>query len=75
MSEEQIELVFKYFRERGMPYYSYTDEEKIIEFKKIQNSKYKEGIQDGEILQLLHGIGLAWSYFPHHWEVQVMKMK
>ena len=75
MSEEQIELVFKYFRERGMPYYSYTDEEKLIEFKKIQNSKYKEGIQDGEILQLLHGIGLAWSYFPHHWEVQVMKMK
>ena len=44
MSEEQIELVFKYFRERGMPYYSYTDEEKLIEFKKIQNSKYKEGL-------------------------------
>jgi len=68
-------IAFKYARKRGMPYYSYEDEQKLIEFKKIQNSKYKDGIVDGEVLQLFHGIGLAWSYFPHHWEAQVMKMK
>ena len=33
------------------------------------------GIFNNEVLQYLHGIGLAWSYFPHHWEVQVLKMK
>lgn len=75
INDEQIDLAFKYFRKRGVPYYSYEEDEKQIEFNKIKNSKYKEGIVDGEILQLLHGIGLAWSYFPHHWEVQVMKMK
>jgi len=68
-------IAFEYARKRGMPYYSYTDKEKYIEFAKIQNSKFREGIVDGEVLQLLHGIGLAWSYFPHHWEAQVGKMK
>ena len=75
LNDEKIELAFKYFRKRGLPYYSYEEDKKQIEFNKIKNSKYKEGIVGGEILQLLHGIGLAWSYFPHHWEVQVMKMK
>ena len=26
---EQIDLVFKYFRKRGVPYYSYTKEQKL----------------------------------------------
>ncbi|QDP48610.1 MAG: hypothetical protein Unbinned4234contig1002_36 [Prokaryotic dsDNA virus sp.] len=68
-------IAFQYARKRGMPYYFYNDEEKLLEFKKIQQSKFKEGIVGGEVLQLFHGIGLAWSYFPHHWEVQVGKKK
>lgn len=68
-------MAFKYARKRGMPYYSYSHDEKLIEFDKIKRANFKNGIEGNEVLQLLHGLGLAWSYFPHHWEVQVLKMK
>ena len=73
--KEKVDLAYKYCKSRGFPYYQYTDEQKILEFQKIQNSDFENGIQQNEVLQLLHGIGLAWSYFPHHWSVQVLKMK
>ena len=73
--KNKLTLALEYARERGMPYYTYTPEEKLVEFRKIQSSDFINGIYRNEVLQLLHGIGLAWSYFPHHWEVQVLKMK
>jgi len=74
-NEKLIHSVYQYFKTRGMPHYSYAYKEKIIEFHKIKNSDYENGIIDNQVLQKFHGIGLAWSYFPHHWEVQVGKMK
>jgi hypothetical protein len=72
---DNVENVFKYARTRGLPYYCYTKNEKIKEFGKILKSKFQQGIQRNIILQNLQGIGLAWSYFPHHWEVPVLHMK
>ena len=71
----RLQKAFAYARERGLPYYNYQLREKYLEFGKIQNSDYENGIVGDEVLQLLHGVGLAWSYFPHHWEAQVAKMK
>lgn len=65
----------QYCRTRGFPFYEYSKDEKIVELNKIKKSKFKSAIQDGEILQLMHGMGLAWSYFPHHWEVPIGKQK
>jgi len=73
--KDELNMAFKYARDRGMPYYSYSHDEKLIEFDKIQRANFHNGIEGNEVLQLLHGLGLAWSYFPHHWEVQVLKMK
>jgi len=73
--KDELNMAFKYARKRGMPYYSYSHDEKLIEFDKIKRANFKNGIEGNEVLQLLHGLGLAWSYFPHHWEVQVLKMK
>lgn len=73
--KDELNMAFKYARDRGMPYYSYNHDEKLIEFDKIQRANFQNGIEGNEVLQLLHGLGLAWSYFPHHWEVQVLKMK
>ena len=73
--KDELSMAFKYARKRGMPYYSYSHDEKLIEFDKIKRANFKNGIEGNEVLQLLHGLGLAWSYFPHHWEVQVLKMK
>ena len=71
----KAELALLYARKRGLPCYSYSSYEKMIEFGKICKAKFQTSIVDGEVLQLLHGIGLAWSYFPHHWSVPVMKMR
>ena len=60
-------LAFKYARERGMPYYSYSYREKLIQFEKIKQSGFKGGVEDGEVLQSLNGIALDWLYFRHHW--------
>jgi hypothetical protein len=73
--KDELSMAFKYARKRGMPYYSYSHDEKLIEFDKIKRANFRNGIEGNEVLQLLHGLGLAWSYFPHHWEVQVLKMK
>ena len=72
---DELDMAFKYARNRGMPYYSYNYQEKLLEFDKIKKADFENGIICNEVLQLLHGLGLAWSYFPHHWEVQVLKMK
>ena len=69
------EFALMYARNRGIPYYEYTYEQKIIEFNKIKHSNFINGIENKEVLQYLHGIGLAWSYFPHHWEVRIANMK
>jgi len=74
-SNNELTKAFNYVKKRGMPYYFYSDEEKKIQFEKIKNSKFKNGIEGNEVLQFFHGLGLAWSYFPHHWEVQVQKTK
>ena len=71
----ELSLAFEYARKRGLPYYKYTKEQKYNEFEKLKRADFKNGIEGNEIKQLLHGLGLAWSYFPHHWEVQVLKMK
>tara|TARA_R110001592_G_scaffold171950_1_gene410412 strand:- start:22 stop:1029 length:1008 start_codon:yes stop_codon:yes gene_type:complete len=64
-----------YARKRGVPFYSYTQEQRLIEFIKICKSNFSNGIVGDEILQILNGLGLCWSYFPHHWSVPVGKMK
>jgi len=73
--KEKAVFALEYARKRGIPYYEYNKEERQIEFEKICRSKFAKGIAGDEVLQLLHGIGLAWSYFPHHWGIKVMKMK
>jgi hypothetical protein len=75
LRQQKVALALEYARNRGIPYYEYSPEERDVEFSKIYQSKYRSGIVGGEVLQLMHGIGLAWSYFPHHWGVPVMKMK
>jgi len=73
--KEKAKLALAYSKKNGIPFYKYTHLEKLNQFEKIKKSDFKNAIVDGEILQLLHGIGLAWSYFPHHWGVKVGKMK
>jgi len=64
-----------YVRKRGLPFYSYSNVAKKEIFEKIRISACRELLIGDEIVQNLVGIGLPWSYFPHHWGVKVGKMR
>lgn len=66
------EEIFQYYRKKGFPYYPTDMETRQKDFDKLKNFNYKS-IFDNEnyiIKQSMHGLGLAWSYFPHSFDVK-----
>lgn len=68
--EDTIDCVFQYYRKRGYPFMKITDEEKHDHMRKLQRFDYDSIFKNGEIIQTMHGLRLAWSYFPHGMEVK-----
>ena len=76
--EELAKEIFLYYREKGFPYYQMSIDEKMSHLNKLKNFLQKNGdsmITDSNIKMTMHGLSLAWSYFPHAWEVRCNKMK
>ena len=69
-NQETIDAIFKYYRKHGFPHYKFTEQEKINEMRRLRKVSCEEYISDGIIRQTMHGLGLAWSYFPHSWNVR-----
>lgn len=74
--EEFVSWIFQYYREdRGFPYYILSDKEKVKDFNKLIDYDFVK-VLDGKIIkQTMHGLGLAWSYFPHAWNVKCKNMR
>lgn len=72
--EKYIEDVVNYYRETGFPYYSTESVYRDTEFEKLSNFDLGRIVivNDGKICfkQTMHGLALAWSYFPHSWSVR-----
>jgi hypothetical protein len=68
--EELTEEIFCYHREKGFPYYFLTEEEKEREFERLIKCDYEKVLNEKTVKQLMTGLALAWSYFPHAWEVR-----
>ena len=62
--------IFDYYRQEGFPYYSTDMEFRQKEFDKLMKYDRSSLLVDGVIKQTMHGLGLAWSYFPHSFDVQ-----
>jgi len=62
--------VFQYYRENGFPYYSTDLETRKKEFEQLKNFDYRTIFEDNVFKQSMHGLGLAWSYFPHSFNVR-----
>lgn len=83
LSEDELDAlaveIFNFYRERGFPYYELSQEQRELEFTKLHNyfSLNSSRLIDTEnrIGMSMHGLALAWSYFPHSWDVKVGKMK
>ena len=67
---QYIDLIFNYYKQQGFPYHSTDKEYRNKEFKKLQNYDRTNLIEDGIVKQTMHGLGLAWSYFPHAFDVK-----
>jgi len=74
MSELELEhfawKIFQYYRENGFPYYSTDAETRNKQFEQLKNFDYVKLFEDGVIKQSMHGLALAWSYFPHAFNVK-----
>lgn len=74
-AEPFVEEVFRRYRSRGFPFYSYSPEKKWEKLKRLVDYDHTDVLVGRTIRQTMHGLGLAWSYFPHAWSVRCGSMK
>jgi SAM-dependent methyltransferase len=79
MTEEElnvyVDMIFSYYKQTGFPYYNLSQKEKEKEFQKLEDFDCSTIIQGDLVRQTMHGLGLAWSYFPHAWGIKCGKLK
>jgi hypothetical protein len=67
--EEYVESVFQHYRKNGFPYFIYDKEKNRDKFWKL--IEYNADLwNEKTIKQTMHGLDIAWSYFPHAWEIE-----
>lgn len=62
--------IFTYYKANGFPYYSTDMESRYKDFNKLLNYDRSKLFENDTIKQTMHGLGLAWSYFPHSFNVK-----
>ena len=74
MSPKELEnfaqKIFIHYRETGFPYYSTDMEIRKKDFDSLMKYDFKRLYAGNAIMQSMHGLGLAWSYFPHSFNVK-----
>ncbi len=60
-----LEIIFQYHRKKGFPHYNIPKHKKLQQFKSLKRFDEKTLFKDGKIDQTMHGLSLAWTYFPH----------
>lgn len=74
MNSNDLELyvrkIFDYYRENGFPYYPTDMETRRKDFESLMKYDRSHLFTNDIIGQSMHGLGLAWSYFPHAFNVK-----
>jgi|TARA_B100000287_G_scaffold35824_1_gene33003 hypothetical protein len=69
--EHGIDVIFKYYRRNGFPHYTIREEEKHQHMRKLRQFNHKSLLDGDVIIQTMHALRLAWTYFePHFWKVR-----
>jgi hypothetical protein len=63
-------IIFEYHRKKGFPHYNVPKHKRLEQLKSLKRFDEKAIYKDGNLDQTMHGLSLAWSYFPHWVEVQ-----
>ena len=67
--DEALDIIFRYHRRKGFPGYDIPKHKRMDYVTSLRNFDEQTLFQDGKITQTMHGLGLAWSYFPHWVEI------
>ncbi len=62
--------IFDYYRATGFPYFSSDQLEREKDFESLMKFDTSKIIQGDVVRQSMHGLGLAWSFFPHAFKVE-----
>ncbi len=65
-----VGVIFDYYRRHGFPHYKIREDEKHQHMRKMQRFDTDTIFKDNKIVQTMHGLRLAWSYFPFFWEIR-----
>ena len=65
-----VEVIFKHYRKYGFPYATIREEEKYDHMRKLSKFDTDRIFVDNKIIQTMHALRLAWTYFPHWVDVQ-----
>ena len=68
--EYGVEVIFDYYRRHGFPHYKIREDEKHDHMRKLKKFDVDTIFIDNQIVQTMHCLRLAWSYFPHFWAVR-----
>lgn len=65
-----LETIFQYHRKKGFPHYNIPHHQRLQQLKTLKSFDENTIYKDGKLDQTMHGLSLAWSYFPHWVEVE-----
>ena len=68
--EYGVEVIFDYYRRHGFPHYKIREDEKHEHMRKLKRFDVDTIFIDNQIVQTMHCLRLAWSYFPFFWEIR-----
>ena len=68
--ENFAEIIFIHYRENGFPYYPTDIETRKKDIETLMKYDFKRLFAGNMRMQSMHGLGLAWSYFPHSFNVR-----
>jgi len=60
-----VDVIFDYYRRHGFPHYTIREEEKHDHMRKLQKFDIDTILDGDKIVQTMHGLRMAWTYFPH----------
>jgi hypothetical protein len=65
-----LEIIFQYHRKNGFPHYDIPSHQRTQQLKTLKDFDETTIYKDGKLDQTMHGLSLAWTYFPHWVEVE-----
>jgi hypothetical protein len=65
-----LKTIFDYHRKKGFPHYNIPHHTRLQQLKTLKKFDETTIYKNGKLDQTMHGLSLAWSYFPHWVDVE-----